>query len=297
MMSNIQKSSLRGLRTFCAAAELGSFRAAAERLFITASAVSHQIRNLEDEFGLKLFDRTPRAISLTAEGRSLYEEVRPLIENLDDVTARFRRTDSRSILRISVQPFFASELFVPRLPDFRRQHPNIDIKVDTSDESAEKHPAEADVSIRLFKSPPKSLAADRLFSLSLAPVGSPEFQKSLQIRARKVVGPFATVVHETRPRAWQDWQAVSGISLPDDSTSIRLDSMIAVARAAQQGLGAALMPRQLSKRWIDSDALVPLFATELATDDAYYVVCREADRDADNVRVLRTWVLSQFKNI
>lgn len=297
MMSTIQKTSLRGLRTFCAAADFCSFREAADRLFITASAVSHQIKNLEDEFGFRLFDRTPRAIALTVEGRALYDEVRPLIESLDDVTARYRRTDARSTLRISVQPFFASELFVPRLPDFRRQHPDIDIKVDTSDESAERHPPEADVSIRIFKTPPKSLSANRLFSLCLVPVGSPEFQKSMKTTGKRIASPFATVVHETRPHAWRDWQKASGLSIPDDATSIRLDSMIAVVRAAEQGLGAALVPRQLGKRWFDSKTLVRLFPAKLETDDAYYVVCRNANKNDETVRLFRAWVLSQFKGI
>lgn len=297
MMSNIQKTSLRGLRTFCAAAELCSFRAAADRLFITASAVSHQIKNLEDEFGVKLFDRSPRAISLTSEGRALYDEVRPLIQGLDDVTSRYRRPNTRSILRLSVQPFFASELFVPRLPGFRDKHPNIDIKVDTSDESSERHPAEADVSIRIFKDPPQSLSADRLFSLCLTPVASPAFRDALKRNGKKISGPFTTIVHETRPNAWRDWQKVSGITLPGDTTSIELDSMIAVARAAEQGLGAALVPRQLGKRWFDSKALVRLFPAELETDDAYYVVCRNADKNDETVQLFRAWVLSQLKGI
>jgi len=297
MNSSTQRTSLRGLRTFCAAAELSSFREAADRLFITASAVSHQIKSLEDEFGLKLFDRSPRAIKLTDAGQSLYDDVRPLIDELDEVTSRHRTVPQRDVLRISVQPFFASELFVPHLPDFRRSHPHVDIQIDTSDESSEKHPADADVSIRIFKSPPESLSYDRLFALQLTPAGSPDFRDKVKLAGKKVKGPFSTIVHDTRQRAWHEWQKKSGIVLPNDSTSIRLDSMIAVARAAEQGLGAALVPTQLSDAWFDSGALVRLFETELLTDDAYYFVCRDNDKDDDNVRLLRKWALSQFQDI
>lgn len=297
MATSNRKTSLRGLRTFCVAAEHASFRAAADELFVTASAVSHQIKNLEDEFDQKLFDRKGRSLELTRAGRELYEDVRPLIERLDEVTASHSSTRQKSVLRISVQPFFASELFVPRLPDFRRQHPDIEIKVDTSDESLEKHPPDSDVSIRVFQSPPKTLSSDLLFALRLIPAASANFRDSIAENGDGIGSDFPIIVHDGRPRAWLDWQKKSGIALPTDSASLRLDSMIAVARAAERGLGAALVPLQLSDGWFDSGALVKLFPTELPTKDAYYFVCRREDEEQENVQRLRTWVLSQFKDI
>jgi LysR family glycine cleavage system transcriptional activator len=297
MNTSIRKTSLRGLRTFCVAAQHTSFRSAADELFVTASAVSHQVKNLEEEFDLKLFDRSGRKLQLTAAGQALYDDVSPLIAQLDEVTTRHRNLQPRSTLRISVQPFFASELFVPRLPDFRRRHPDIEIKVDTSDESSEKHPAGYDVSIRVFKSPPKSMPSDRLFALRLIPAASAEFRDKVELHGRKIRGDFPVIVHESRPRAWADWQRESGIRVPAGSASIRLDSMIAVARAAERGLGAALVPLQLSDSWFDTGALVKLFPEELPTDDAYYLVCRKEDEDNENVKLLRSWVLSQFGDI
>ena len=182
MATSNRKTSLRGLRTFCAAAEHTSFRAAAEHLFITASAVSHQVKNLEEEFGTKLFERQGRSLRLTEAGQTMFDDIHPLILELDAITARHRRQESAEELRISVQPFFASELFVPRLSDFTDQHPHIEIKVDTSDESPEKHPAKSDVSIRVFRSPPAGLASERLFSLRLTPAAS-SFFCSLRILA------------------------------------------------------------------------------------------------------------------
>ena len=132
--------SLRGLRTFCVAARYESFRTAADELFITSSAVSHQIKSLEEELGEPLFDRTGRELSLTETGKSLYEDVSPLIEQLNSVVAKYKHGATSSSVRISVQPFFASEYFVPRLSEFTAEHPEIDIQVGTSDESAEKHP-------------------------------------------------------------------------------------------------------------------------------------------------------------
>jgi LysR family glycine cleavage system transcriptional activator len=289
-----RRLSLRGLRAFCLAAEQDSFREAAEMLFITPSAVSHQIKSLEREIGTQLFERQPRSISLSQAGELLYEDIRPLIEQLDAVASRHRLTQPRSILRISVQPFFASEVFIPGLDEFTQQHPEIDIKVDTSDESGEKHASTVDVSIRIFSKKPKSLTAYRLFALKLLPAASPELCQNIRTGSSKKTGSFTRLVHESRPNAWKDWSVSSGVRLPHESRLLRLDSMIAVARAAERGLGVALVPAQLSDTWFESGALAPLYSHELLTKDAFYFVCRPEDESRDEVRRLRDWVLQKF---
>ncbi|MGI9221106.1 MAG: LysR family transcriptional regulator [Woeseiaceae bacterium] len=293
-MSTNQRLSLRGLRTFCVAAEYGSFRDAADELFITASAVSHQIKNLEQELGEQLFDRLTRSVVLTEAGSSLFEDVNPLIEKLDSLTHKHRRTSVRGSLRISVQPFFASELFVPNLAEFTKLHPNIDIKIDTSDESGEKHPASADASIRVFKRPPRGLHSDQLFPLSLVPATSAEMQHDFKLKGKKLSGNFTRISHDSRPSAWRDWEKETGIQLPENASLVRLDSMIAVARAAERGLGVALVPLHLSDSWFESGALVRLAAEELVTDESYYFVCSNEDRDKHAVQKLRHWVLQKF---
>ena len=286
--------SLRGLRAFCLAAEHESFRDAAERLFITASAVSHQIKNLEGELGQKLFERTRRALVLTEAGRSLLVDIKPLITRLDEIAARHRVSATRSTLSISVQPFFASEVFIPRLSEFTQNHPDIDIKVDTSDESAEKHPAAADVSIRVFRSAPAGYASDRLFPLRLIPAASPELRKRIVVDETSISGDVPLLVHDSRPTAWRQWSQSSGMAVPRDASIIRLDSMIAIARAAERGLGAALVPVELSDAWFESGSLVPLSDHELPTRDAYYFVCRTEDAHNETIQTLRSWVLQSF---
>ncbi len=286
--------SLRGLRTFCLAARHQSFRQAADALFVTASAVSHQIIRLEEEIGTPLFDRQPRAVALTPAGRSLYEELGPLIEDLDAAVSRHRSTALRETLRISVQPFFASELFVPALNEFTRRYPEVDLEVQTSDEASEKHPSRADVSIRIFKSAPRELKAMRLFSLKLVPAGSPEFKQRLRTKGKTVLTDFPRVVHESRPKAWDDWQSMTGVRFSEDSKLVRLDSMIAVARAAERGLGAALVPTQLSESWFSAGKLVKLFDDELETTDAYYLAYREDDAGRSTIRQFEEWALQEF---
>lgn len=271
-----------------------SFRAAGDELFITASAVSHQVKSIEQELGERLFDRTSRELALTEIGKALYEDVNPLIERVDAVLAKYRNDATSSSIRISVQPFFASEYFVPRLSEFTDQHPEIDIQVGTSDESAEKHPPDADLSIRLFRSPPSDMPSNLLFPLRMVPAGSPEFKEQMTVRNKKVTSEFPIIVHETHPKAWLQWADSSGIQLPEKSKTIRLDSMIAVMRAAQRGIGAALVPVPIGDLWFEGGSIVRLFRKDLVADVSYYLVCRADRAEDDSVQLLRDWILRNF---
>jgi LysR family glycine cleavage system transcriptional activator len=185
-------------------------------------------------------------------------------------------------------------MFVPRLAEFTALHPEIDISVDTSDETPERHPANADVSIRLFGAPPKGLASKVLFPLMLVPACSPEFRSKIDMVGWNVRKPFPLVVHTTRPDAWRLWSEYAGIHIPKTRNVFRLDSMIAVARAAERGLGAALLPLPLSDAWFKSGSLVRLFDQEMESSDAYYVVSEKDQDHRPEIHALRNWVLQEF---
>jgi len=143
----MQTPSLRFLKTFHIAAKLGSFKAAAEELSVTASAVSHQMKVLEEQLGLALFERGPRSLSLTPAGALYLENIDALFSRLDSVTEQLRLRFSRLVVRLQVPPFFASELLVPRLSSFSATHADIDIQIQTDMAPNEHHPPDADVSI------------------------------------------------------------------------------------------------------------------------------------------------------
>ncbi|MCH9693550.1 MAG: LysR family transcriptional regulator [Gammaproteobacteria bacterium] len=286
--------SLRGLRTFCVAARYQSFRAAGEVLYITSSAVSHQIKGLEQELGQKLFERNSRELVLTDIGRSLFDEIDPLVERLDDVASSYKAGEKSSSIRLSVQPFFASEFFVPRLSEFTAEHPEIDIRVGTSDESAEKHPAHADLSVRLFRTPPSDMRSNLLFPLRMVPTGSPEFKKNMRVRKKKIESEFPLIVYETHPKAWSQWSDESGVELPEKTKTTRLDSMIAVVRAAERGIGAAMVPVPLADLWFKQGSIVRLFKQELVTDLSYFLIFHEDKMKDDNLCMLRDWILQNF---
>src|SRR5690349_9251362 len=138
---------LRNLRAFCIAARHCSFKVAADELFLTPSAVSHQMKELEDSLGVRLFERKTRALELTTAGHTLFDEVEPLLAALDRSVTQVARRGSRRRLRVLAPPFFASELLVPRLSSFCSTYPNIDIQVEAQDPRPSVHPPTADVSI------------------------------------------------------------------------------------------------------------------------------------------------------
>lgn len=288
-----KKTSLRGLRIFCVAAKYRNYTLAAEELSVTASAVSHQVKSLEDELGLELLTRERRTLRLTEQGARLFRELEPAIANIDGIIAEVQSKTAASQLRVSVQPFFASECFVPLLEDFTEQNPGIEIFVDTSDETAERHPVSADASIRLFRQKPTQLESDALFPLRLIAACSLAFLK--RYRKGQDFTPLPILVHTSRPEAWNIWSKATGITLPPATSVVRLDSMIAVARAAERGVGAALVPVPLSDNWFKHGALVPMFDAIAELPETFYLAYPKAKAEIPEVQSLRRWVLDTFQ--
>ena len=286
--------SLRELRTFCVAAEMSSFRDTAEAMFLTPSAVSHQVKSLEDVLDVQLFERLTRSIELTEAGQALYAELRTLIGELDDALERHASNDGRAVLRISVQPFFASELVVPNIGGLTAQNPDLDIKLETSDESLEKHAATADVSIRIFRKAPTSLVAHRLFPLRLVLAASPGLKKRMQRLGNKALDDLPRIVHESRPGAWRKWERRTGRTVAGNGRVVRFDSMLAVANAAERGVGTALVPLKLSDSRFEAGTLAQLFPEALESSEAYYLVYRHEDKTKPAIKAFRDWALEMF---
>lgn len=289
-----RKLSMRGLRTFCAAARHRTLRNAADELYVTPSAVSHQLKKLEGELGLDLFRREGRTLALTEAGEMLYEGIQESMLQVEAAAGQVRARFSRASLRVSVQPFFASELLMPALGEFTAAHPDVDLSVDASDEAKQVLPATADLGIRLFRAPPEGVEAHRLFPLSLVPACSPALRDRLERHPQQAAAPFPIVVHSGRPDAWKQWAAQSGIVLPMSGSVIRLDAMSAIVQAAERGLGVALVPLQLTREAFRERRLVRLFNHALETTDAYYLLRPAAAGERDDVHTFRSWVLRRF---
>jgi LysR family transcriptional regulator, glycine cleavage system transcriptional activator len=295
MMRLSRPPPLRHLRAFCVAARHRSFKVAAAELFLTPSAVSHQMKELETLLGMRLFERKTRALELTTAGHRLLEEVEPLLEALDRTLTQFARHHGRQTLRVRLPALFANELFIPRLGEFCAANPLIDVQLDTRDPRPASHPPTADISILLADSPPQGMRSVRLFSCPFTAVCARKHAGVVARLGREVFGTLPLIVDRTRPFAWSSWADVVGLDTPEPKQVIELDTMIAVVRAAERGLGIALVPTLLCESWIRSGALVRVFAVELETSDAYYLVSRPKDTERPAVRELTRWALAQYR--
>ena len=287
----------RNLRVFCVAARHRSFKLAADELFLTPSAVSHQMKELEESLGVRLFVRKQRSLELTAAGATLLEATEPLLAALDRTLAQVARRSGRRTLRILLPPFFASELFIPRLTGFCAEHREIDIQIDTRDPRPSLHPPTADVSILLADTEPQGVQASRLFTLSLTAVCAPEHTVAVARLGSAVLREMPLIVHRPRPYAWANWAEQVGLQAPESKNVIELDTMYAVVRAAERGVGVALVPLRLCEAWFRSGSLVSIFATELVTADAYFLVSRQKDAGKPEIRALTEWALLQFRDV
>lgn len=272
----MNRASLRSLRVFCLTAELGSFKKTAAEIFLTPSAVSHQIKTLEEQLGIALFERKTREIHLTARGQRLFASTWPLLQQIDAAVAAAIETPSRNQVTLSSPPFFATELLIPALPEIAEQFPSMNIRLLTETQTGERLPAEADLAILLAAATPASVQSAKLFALHLIPVASPRLGIPLQGLAASL-SQSTLIIHRSRRNAWRRWFKDRG-ALPDHQLKIiELDSMFAVARAAEQGLGAALVPPRLVGKWLLSGALQQLSDQSLNTGDSYFLCWRDRE--------------------
>jgi len=284
---------LRGLRCFCVAAECLSFKETAKQLYLTPSAVSHQIKQLEDNLNLSLFERKTRAIELTESGKQFYHAIKPLLEQLSQTINQFSQIERTKEVSISMPEFFASELFVPRLRGWSEQYPNINLTLETV-KSRRETPKYTDVSVVLSGKKPQDVLSYDLFPISYIPACNPSLFQKLHGKGYRVLEKTPLILHQARPTAWHQWAERVGYHQFQPKQIIQLDSMFSVARAAQQGLGVALIPMPISHAWFSSGALVKLFEQDLLSRDRYYLVQHNEDPERPEIKLLIDWVLQSF---
>jgi DNA-binding transcriptional LysR family regulator len=141
------------------------------------------------------------------------------------------------------------------------------------------------------------MKAAKLFSLKLAAVCAKEHASDVVRLGREVFRETALIVHRPRPFAWTNWAQEVGLDAPEPKNIIELDSMFAVVRAAERGIGVALVPTALCGAWFDTGALVRIFSIELATLDTYYLVTRPKDAEKPEVTALTEWALEEFRSL
>jgi len=191
---------------------------------------------------------------------------------------------------MSLPQFFASEMLIPRLEQFTKTHPTLDIHVDTTYGRDTEFPSEVDAAVLLLANEPKGYCTYPLFGLKLVPACTPAFAKQLGTNDPSALSTATLIVHKSRPDAWSTWFEAQDVQLKTQPRIIELDSMFAVARAAERGLGVALVPLPLASAWLRQQALVTLSDTALDMGERYYFVHRPKDAEDPDIVMLAQWI-------
>jgi LysR family glycine cleavage system transcriptional activator len=283
------------LKTLQVAAKLQSFRAAAEELFVTPSAISHQIKALEEQLGVALFERGVRTLTLTDAGAYYLQHINDIFAKLESVTEQLQVRFGRSIIRLNVPPLFANELLLPRLASFAQVREQTDIRIETTFSAPKAHPSEADLSIVWGTGPWEGLTVHELFALSYIAACSPAFLLENPIDTYGDLNGKTLLQHKERRDAWEHWALHLGISPIKPNRLIRLDTMSAVVRAAEQGVGVALVPSRLSANRLVAGGLVKVFDAEWTTHESYVLLHRPEDHAREDLQEFTQWILSEFR--
>lgn len=285
---------LRSLRAFQVAGDHLSLKKAAAELYVTPSAVSHQVRKLESFLGFDLFLRRTRALDFTDAGKHYHEFLSGMFARLEAETHQIRAEFGRRIVRLCVPPFFAQELLMPKLEEAQALMPDTDIRLFMQPSLMKEHPADADLSILLGVGDWPGLEAIPLIRRRILTACSPGFMKKNRIRRYRDLDGLTLIVHENRPNSWENWARAVNTTPPRPRKVLRFDSMSAVVQAAAQGLGVAIVSWPISERWFRDASLVPALNDRVVTDEHFHLACRPEDAEREDVSALRDWIVAEF---
>jgi LysR family glycine cleavage system transcriptional activator len=278
------------LEAFRHAVSEGSFQAAARRLGITPSAVSHQVRGLEAALGTVLFNRGVRSVALTAAGAELAASVETSFRALEAALDRHRALAAPARLRISALPLFTSAWLIPRLARFEAAHPGLAIEIETANRLADLVAGEADIAIRNVDRPGPGLAARKLLDLRAVPLCAPALARS--IKAPADLAGQLLIHHAARPDGWPRVLAALGVGKLQARRDLRFDTLPAALEAAALGQGVALGLDPLVWDTVAPGSLVVPFAVPAISGGSYILVHRRPPSRAE--AAFAAWITAEM---
>lgn len=285
--------SLNGLRAFEAAARHLSFTRAAAELNVTQTAVSHQIRRLEEQLGIRLFVRRNRALLLTREAQGYLPAVRAAFEDLREATDRLRRPDRDGLLTVSTMASLAAKWLLPRVAAFQDANPGIEVRISASTHLVDFRREEVDMAVRYGRGHWPGLRADWLMAEDIFPVCSPALLAGDKPLRRPQDLAHHMLLHATISREdWQLWLTAAG--LPTSLATRRglsFDQSFMALQAAIDGLGVALGRTPFVEADIAAGRLVVPFDVKLPAEAGFYVVAPEETADTPKIALFRTWLI------
>jgi LysR family transcriptional regulator, glycine cleavage system transcriptional activator len=290
--------SLNGLRAFEAAARHMSFTLAASELNVTQTAISHQIRRLEEELGIRLFVRQNRTLSLTAEAKEYLPGIRAAFNDLRLATDRLLRKDDGNVLTVSTLASLAAKWLLPRISDFQQKHPGIDVRITTSTALVDFKRESVDVAIRYGRGQWPGLRADWLMADRMFPVCSPTLLKGKKPLKKPEDLADHVLLHSSSGMDddWRLWLTAAG--LPTDLSKqpgVSFDIVYMTLQAAIDGLGVAMGRTSYVQDDIAKGRLVMPFEIQLPVDAGFYLVSPEAKTDSPKLSAFRKWVMDAVK--
>src|SRR6266704_1874408 len=284
--------SLNGLRAFEAAARHLSFTVAASELNVTQTAISHQIRRLEEELGIRLFIRQNRALALTPEARDYLPGVRAAFNDLRLATEQLLRRENDHVLTISTLASLAAKWLLPRLSAFQEAHPGIDVRITTST-------GDVDAAIRYGRGHWPGLRADWLMADELFPVCSPALLAGKKPLRRPEDLADHVLLHSSAANDddWRLWLTAAG--LPTNLATqrgITFDLVFMTVPAAIDGIGVAMGRTSYVEADIAKGRLVVPFKFALPADAGFYLVSPEARADLAKLSAFRQWLIASVQN-
>lgn len=283
------------LRAFEVATRHTTFTAAAAELCITQSAVSHQLKNLEDIWGLPLFQRG-KTLSLTPAGAALAPLVREFFSKLETTLADLREQKGRVRLRVNTTYSFALKWLLPRLPDLARLHPEILVTLESTDQAINFASTDADVAIRFGHGNYPALHTEFMFREQLFPVASPALLQRFGTPdepAELLRYPLLTRDGADLVPKWGAWFKQVGVNTDVLHENVRFADTNMTIEAALLGQGIALARSGHVEKEIADGSLVRLFDVPFPSPAAYYFVCPQGIETQPHIVTFRSWLLAE----
>lgn len=282
------------LQAFECAARHGNFTLAATELNLTQSAVSRQIRTLEDQLGVALFERIRQRVVLSVNGRALLPEVRQLLAQTEDMVLRaMASSDGRRVLSIATLPTFGSRWLMRRLPDFLAQYPGTVVDVASRAEAFDFEVDRFDIAIHYGQPTWAHASCTYLCGETILPVASPGLMARFPIGEPADLATAPLLHLNTRPKLWSEWFHLHSNGIQSAFHGNRFDQFNMIIEAVTAGMGFALLPKYLIEAELKAGDLAVVMDRPISTDNNYYIVTPEGMRENPVANEFKAWLLSQ----
>lgn len=289
--------SLNALRAFEAAARHLSFKEAAEELNVSQSAVSHQVKSLEETLGIALFTRGVRSVELTLRGRQYYPVVRDAFDALAEGMHRILEANAPEALTLQVYSTFTIRWLLPRLSGFHKLHQGIEVRLTTAQADANFERDGIDAAIMIAHADSPSLYYEYLFDAEMFPVCSPDYLQRVGAHVRPEDLQSRQLL-QVYPSAddWCIWLERHGLVDLDPEQGLQLESYDVALGSAAQGMGVALGQQPYLERDLASGVLVEMFVgARVLNPRRWYLVARRERCGVHKLRVFSDWLLQEVR--